>query len=737
MPNQYKNKVIYGDSVLMDITDTTAEAGDVASGAVFYAKNGARTVGTFTQAQSDWIEDDTTDSAYILNKPPIIAGDGEGSAVENQIEPEEDAAIYTLTITGEANATVFSYTTEDTLPTNISRIYTRSIVDYTKSNGTHVYAAITAFSSSNRTITLSNSLNTSAISAEELKIYYGYHKAIGKYSHAEGSHADAIGNYSHAEGSTTKAIASYSHAEGAGTRASGSASHSEGYQTQAIGSSAHAEGWITKALTSYSHAEGHSSTAENTAAHAEGYSTYSYGYGSHSEGFDTTARGNGAHAEGYGGWAYANMSHTEGGYVYFVITLIGDANALTYSVSDQQTMRSEDVDSITGGIINTTSNWQLNKPTVQSAVLNNKVLTSITLDKTLDANNAVSGPYYLLVPNQAIGISSHTEGSGNLAKGAGAHVEGASSIAAGADSHSEGVGNYSAGAISHTEGWGVIAGSSYQHVQGKWNIRDDNNTYADIVGNGTADEARSNAYTLDWSGNGWFAGKVSAGTVDTPASVTDTNDLTTKQYVDNAIFEKQGKAVYGSTKSNDKNYISPYMASLYILDDPFYRNLIMSHSAPIYGQLFFNSWNVAASANLIVSNTILYNNGLLCATLVGDIASNTWTFTVYPIQDALTFDSIPTNDSTNPVTSGGVYTALSSKANRADIPSASSTAPVSDGTAAVGVSTAYARADHVHPKITQIISISNNVITLTGSDGSTSSVTLPVYDGTVSSGGGS
>lgn len=67
------------------------------------------------------------------------------------------------------------------------------------------------------------------------------------------------------------------------------------------------------------------------------------------------------------------------------------------------------------------------------------------------------------------------------------------------------------------------------------------------------------------------------------------------------------------------------------------------------------------------------------------------------------------------------------------IPTASSTAPSSDGTSAVGVSTAYARADHVHPKITQSLSISANVITLTGSDGTTSSVTLPVYNGGVSS----
>ena len=39
--------------------------------------------------------------------------------------------------------------------------------------------------------------------------------------------------------------------------------------------------------------------------------------------------------------------------------------------------------------------------------------------------------------------------------------------------------------------------------------------------------------------------------------------------------------------------------------------------------------------------------------------------------------------------------------------------------------------------VTYSLSISNNVITLTGSDGSTSSITLPVYNGTVTVGGGS
>ena len=47
MPNDYyANKVVFGDTTIMDISDTTASPEDVAEGEIFYAANGARSVGT-------------------------------------------------------------------------------------------------------------------------------------------------------------------------------------------------------------------------------------------------------------------------------------------------------------------------------------------------------------------------------------------------------------------------------------------------------------------------------------------------------------------------------------------------------------------------------------------------------------------------------------------------------------------------------------------------------------------
>lgn len=61
-------------------------------------------------------------------------------------------------------------------------------------------------------------------------------------------------------------------------------------------------------------------------------------------------------------------------------------------------------------------------------------------------------------------------------------------------------------------GEGCISSSDWSMTAGKYNANDTNKEYAHVVGNGTSNDSRSNAYTLDWSGNGTFAGTVSSST---------------------------------------------------------------------------------------------------------------------------------------------------------------------------------------------------------------------------------
>ena len=103
--------------------------------------------------------------------------------------------------------------------------------------------------------------------------------------------------------------------------------------------------------------------------------------------------------------------------------------------------------------------------------------------------------------NKAIAFYTHAEGEGTTANGRAAHAEGVSTTASGQAAHAEGEYTTASGHYSHTEGRDTIASSDYQHAEGKWNIEDTEDKYAHIVGNGTGDDARSNAHTLDWLGN--------------------------------------------------------------------------------------------------------------------------------------------------------------------------------------------------------------------------------------------
>lgn len=108
----------------------------------------------------------------------------------------------------------------------------------------------------------------------------------------------------------------------------------------------------------------------------------------------------------------------------------------------------------------------------------------------------------------ASGPSSHTEGCYTEAFRWAAHAEGNNAIANGDCSHAEGNKTIANGSYSHAEGYYTIASGESQHVQGKYNVEDTSNKYVHIVGKGTSNSKRSNAHTLDWEGNAWYAGDV-------------------------------------------------------------------------------------------------------------------------------------------------------------------------------------------------------------------------------------
>ena len=147
----------------------------------------------------------------------------------------------------------------------------------------------------------------------------------------------------------------------------------------------------------------------------------------------------------------------------------------------------------------------------------------------------------------AIGKGSHSEGGSSTASSTFAHAEGSMTTASGKYSHAEGFKTQSKGESSHAEGYGTIA-NSRQHVQGKYNIEDTENKYTHIVGNGPSDTARSNAHTLDWSGNAWYKGSVYTG--GTGQDDANAKKLATEDYVN------RNKVSKTSELTNDSGFLT-------------------------------------------------------------------------------------------------------------------------------------------------------------------------------------
>lgn len=135
----------------------------------------------------------------------------------------------------------------------------------------------------------------------------------------------------------------------------------------------------------------------------------------------------------------------------------------------------------------------------------------------------------------ASGNYSHTEGENTTAENKWSHAEGKDTNTKGLASHAEGIKTIAQGNYSHAEGRDTIALGENQHVEGMLNIGDETSLH--IVGNGTYStmtkpDTRSNAYTLDRSGNAWFAGDVYVGSTSGTNKDDGSKKLATEEYVD-------------------------------------------------------------------------------------------------------------------------------------------------------------------------------------------------------------
>lgn len=109
---------------------------------------------------------------------------------------------------------------------------------------------------------------------------------------------------------------------------------------------------------------------------------------------------------------------------------------------------------------------------------------------------------------QASSDQSFATGLLTVASGENAFATGYKTLAEGHSAVAEGYGTKAIGAYSHAEGFGTIAASEQQHVQGIYNVEDNANWFADIIGGGYNDSNRTNLEATDWAGNKYIAGDI-------------------------------------------------------------------------------------------------------------------------------------------------------------------------------------------------------------------------------------
>ena len=384
--------------------------------------------------------------------------------------------------------------------------------------------------------------------------------ASGYSSHAECDTTTASGDYSHAEGNSTTASGDSSHAEGDNTTASGNyGSHAEGYYTKASSGYQHVQGRynIEDTANKYAHIVGNGKNDSSTNfeevrsnAHTldwEGNAWYAGQVEGTNLPYTVSSKVLGTVPANT---ILGNVSDNDDRLLppitinnasinkdrRYYMEFLGSKKLCSLSINEEGNAAIEcnignyvigahndspDIVIVVSKINPTDTTTNATDLVIYEEEV--KYLDSKYLETDLVLQNSISlgragniGPGSSAIGNgvTASGNYSHAEGSGTTASDYSSHAEGDNTTASGGSSHAEGSYTTASGNSSHAEGYYTKASSQYQHVQGKYNIADTANKYAHIVGNGKKDkstnykEVRSNAHTLDWEGNAWYAGQV-------------------------------------------------------------------------------------------------------------------------------------------------------------------------------------------------------------------------------------
>lgn len=345
----------------------------------------------------------------------------------------------------------------------------------------------------------------------------------GKWGHAEGKETWAMDNFAHAEGYGSAAVGKYSHAGGYYTLANANGSYTEGCGTWALGEGSHAEGnvWTvpTSELANYTLQTTNPNKAQLLlSGNIVSPSTLRLGEGdwisvNNKKYRITTIDGMVINLSGIGGAGYlSNATYDNTKFkIMYSNRAVGQGSHVEGSgnIAQGDNSHSEGRRTVSQGINSHAEGLNTQAIGNQSHAEGNATISSGSASHAEGKNSTSSGSF------------SHAEGENSYAAGHRSHAEGDSTHAYGAASHAEGKNTYTYGVASHAEGEGTVTRCNNQHVQGRYNIED--NSKAFIIGNGSGEDVleevdpgefeiieqnRSNAHTVDWYGNAWYAGNV-------------------------------------------------------------------------------------------------------------------------------------------------------------------------------------------------------------------------------------